>query len=595
MIGRNTAEGSLAARRKAGFDQRNLMAAAVTAVLMLLVVLFVFGRHSVLKGGSEIAVEFQSGNQLKSGSSVRVAGLDVGKVESVKAQEEGRALVKLRLDDSSPELHGNARFDIKARLAFEGNFYVDVDPGTTDAGRLRGGVVPIEQTSIPVQLDQVFDVFTGPVRKAAAGTAGELAAGLGGGSTLSAPPGVSSGAAGLRDATDELDRSLTSITGASKALRGTERDDLAKAVTSTGTFASTLSRDPRALASIITNFNRTVAALASSDNAMQRTISAADGVMRTAPTSLTRIDNALPDLRRFSAALRPALAAIPGAARSGSNALDQVEAFTSKRELRRTVASLNRPVRDLPVLQEGLQFATPLVTAATKCIGVVVVPAISQVVPDGKLTTGVPAWLDFMHMASSLATGSQGFDANGSTYRAGLGQGEFLVQGLLPGGQEITGTIGQGKTGLRPQWLGPGKTPQKRPDVPCATQKVPNLETESTVPFAGLDRRPNPKLGQSPQKTQESVLAGLRTLRDSLKIPLLTTPTRQREHKRPAAPEVKKNLEDAVSPTASRLPKPSRIIEDILGLSGVPKDNPVQEGLMGALDALLDGGGSKTP
>ena len=96
---------------------------------------------------------------------MRVAGVNVGKVTGVGHVEDGKqaAIVTMRIDKKGLPIHRDATFKIRPRIFLEGNFFVDVSPGSPSAPALGDGDrVPINQTSAPVQLDQVLGALQAP-------------------------------------------------------------------------------------------------------------------------------------------------------------------------------------------------------------------------------------------------------------------------------------------------------------------------------------------------------------------------------------------------------------------------------------------------
>ena len=73
---------------------------------------------------------------LKPGSPVRVAGVEVGKVTKVEAadEDEPAARVTMQLRDDALPVHEDAELQIRPRILLEGNFFIDLDPGSSSAG-----------------------------------------------------------------------------------------------------------------------------------------------------------------------------------------------------------------------------------------------------------------------------------------------------------------------------------------------------------------------------------------------------------------------------------------------------------------------------
>src|SRR5437763_16332431 len=112
---------------------------------------------------------FSNANGLKQDSAVRIAGINVGKVQSVSPvrgcklsnnADGGQctaADVTLAINDNGLPIHKNATFWIRPRIFLEGNFFVDVNPGTPSAPNApEGFTFPIQQGREPVQFDQLL-------------------------------------------------------------------------------------------------------------------------------------------------------------------------------------------------------------------------------------------------------------------------------------------------------------------------------------------------------------------------------------------------------------------------------------------------------
>ena len=113
-------------------------------------------------GGSADAnddrAQFESANSIRPNSPVRIAGVEVGKVKAVEPVEgSNAALLTMELKDSALPLHEDATAKIRPRIFLEGNFFVDLKPGTPGSPKLDSGdTIKITQTASPVQLDEVL-------------------------------------------------------------------------------------------------------------------------------------------------------------------------------------------------------------------------------------------------------------------------------------------------------------------------------------------------------------------------------------------------------------------------------------------------------
>ena len=75
------------------------------------------------------------------------------------------SVLTLRINDNGRPIHRDATLKVRPRLFLEGNFYVDLKPGTPSAGTLDDrGIIPVTQTGTPVQLDQVLTALQSDTR-----------------------------------------------------------------------------------------------------------------------------------------------------------------------------------------------------------------------------------------------------------------------------------------------------------------------------------------------------------------------------------------------------------------------------------------------
>ena len=127
---------------------------------------------------------FQNANGVKPGSPVRIAGVNVGKVQSVgpvpgcrlrgslqptatgTSQGCTAAEVSMTIDNNGLPIHKDATFAIRPRIFLEGNFFVDVSPGTPEAPAAPSGYTfPVQQGTEPVQFDQVLTTLQSNTRE----------------------------------------------------------------------------------------------------------------------------------------------------------------------------------------------------------------------------------------------------------------------------------------------------------------------------------------------------------------------------------------------------------------------------------------------
>ncbi len=470
----------------AELTSRQRRAALIAAALIALIALVAFAGRLPFAGGYELRAVFSSANQLRDGADVRIAGVKVGEVTAIEPGPGDGATVTMSLDDSARPVHADAFLTIRPRLVLEGNAYVDLQPGSPDAPELpAGATLPRAQTAVSVQLDQLIDVLDSPTRAALTRTIAELRAGLGAPRAKSGrgspEAGRRAGSDGLRRAVRELDRALPSTAIVARALRGTHPGDLSRMVAQGAQLTHQLAFDPAALADLVTRYRQFAQALASRDRALAASVRGFDALARSAPSSLARIDSALPALTTFANALRPALRSAPGALRAASGVLRQIAAASQPAELPRLTDRLAPVTARLPSLERRLRVMFGYSTPVTDCIITHVVPTLDMKILDGANTTGDPVYLDMVHLFTGLSSFSSAVDANGGTVRLGITSGDRNIDQVIPGVGRVVGRA-PGANGVRPTWLGPATNPPFRPDQACASQALPNLAARSGPP-----------------------------------------------------------------------------------------------------------------
>ncbi|HEV2815028.1 MAG TPA: MlaD family protein, partial [Solirubrobacteraceae bacterium] len=144
-------------RRDAARQRRSHLRWGIAAALLAVAATYAAFIGVPRTGGYEVQAVMQSAGELRADAAVRIAGVDAGKVVKVERGPGTTALVTLALRDSARPIHTDATLKIRPRLFLEGNFFVDLRPGSPSAPELEeGGTIPLAQTATPVQLDQVL-------------------------------------------------------------------------------------------------------------------------------------------------------------------------------------------------------------------------------------------------------------------------------------------------------------------------------------------------------------------------------------------------------------------------------------------------------
>lgn len=462
-------------------DRARLITAVVVAAGLLAICLYAFAGLRPFSSARTVRVNVANAYQVKPGDPVRVAGTRVGTVEGVDAGPHDTAVLRLAIDDGGLVIHRDAHVEITTRLFVEGSFYIDLRPGSPTAPELGdSAMLPVAQTSGPVQLDQVISMLTQPTREALRSTVHELGAGL-------APDAPAPHPVPLRRAVEELRRALPPAGVVLGALRGRRAGDLGRTMKATAEVTSQLAGDPTALADLVTNTRRTADALGADDSALAGTVQQFALLLRKGPADLPAIDRGLASVRHIADAADPTLRAIPRTAPAITALLRELGTVSGPALLPRALA-LARPVLTaIPELGLRLQELSGELRPALACLTHNVLPTLETKVPDGQLSTGRPAWQDLLHATAGLSSLSAAFDGNATTIRLGGAGGDNLLEGTVPGLGAVGGNAAGVPVGIRPvaPWR---KPPPYRPDARCSEQAPPDLGAGLQVGTTSMHR-----------------------------------------------------------------------------------------------------------
>src|SRR5213596_3246659 len=104
----------------------------ILVVVVTLVTYFGFTKAIPFKHHFEIKADFKTSNNVRVNSPVRIGGVNIGKVTKVEALRKGDEGVRvtMRIDDAGKPIHKDATIKIRPRIFLEGNFFLDLQPGT---------------------------------------------------------------------------------------------------------------------------------------------------------------------------------------------------------------------------------------------------------------------------------------------------------------------------------------------------------------------------------------------------------------------------------------------------------------------------------
>jgi hypothetical protein len=454
--------------------------------ILVIALFFAFTKHIPFKHGYRLKAMFATAVDIHPQSPVRIAGINVGTVSSI-SREGDTGLVSMEIESSGLPIHADATLKIRPRLFLEGNYFVELQPGSPTAKTLSSGAtLPITQTADPVQLDQVLDALNTDTR---ANLQNFL---QGYGDALTRKPTAAENAeqdpdvSGL-NAAQALNKSyhrgpsaLRSSAIDTQAVTGTEEHDISKLIASVGTVAAALNVHEQDLGELIVNFNTFFHSLAAQAPSLTATVAVLPGALTSLEQGFSSLAAALPPTRTFALDIIPGVRQTPATISTGLPWIEQVKASLAPSELGGVAKGL---VAATPALARLFTEQVPFqqqTNLFSQCLTKVFYPAANAKLQDGPNTSGVEAFREFWYSTAGLASLGQSFDGNGV-------MGRFLVGGGGPTFRSapvgIEGSSAKGlsliaRSPLTPEGTSPAfpaEEPPYKPLVPCYTQAVPNF------------------------------------------------------------------------------------------------------------------------
>jgi phospholipid/cholesterol/gamma-HCH transport system substrate-binding protein len=342
--------------RRTGHGRVSPFGAGLIALAIIVVALYgAFIHKYPWQNPYELKAVFANANNLAPKSPVRIAGVTVGQVTSIDPKPgSSDSVVTMAINDEGLPLHKDATAKIRPRIFLEGNFFVDLKPGSPQAPTIgSGSEIPVTQTFAPVQIDQVLGVLQSTTRSNTQRLLQGYGAALNGkplpGEDRLADPSTR----GLT-AAEALNRSLDNAVPAlrdtaivNQAFLGTEPHDLSRLIDSTGRTAAELVLHEDALKSLVTNFNTTMAAFASQSTALQTSVRLLPDVLAQADRALLHLNNSFPPLRVFSREILPGVRETPATVAASFPWITQTRALVAPDELGGLVNDLSATVPNL--------------------------------------------------------------------------------------------------------------------------------------------------------------------------------------------------------------------------------------------------------
>jgi ABC-type transporter Mla subunit MlaD len=428
---------------------------------------------------------FSNANGLRPDSLVRIAGINVGKVSSVAPETSCKgqsacnaAVVTMTIDDNGLPLHKDATFAIRPRIFLEGNFFVDVRPGTPGAPVAPANFTfPIQNGIEPVQLDQVLTSLQSDTRHNLQilldqyGTA------------------VKKGGPAFNASVQYwLPAYKYSSIVAHDAL-GLQPHDLSNWIDQAGRVDAALDSNPAALKSLVSDLDTTAHAFAVQQANLQRAVAELPQTLAVAIPAFNALNAAICAPNATSVPCQPgpvpnlANALIPGVKSTGPM-VDASLPFIHQLRLLVQPAELQGLAKDLTVTIPALAkltvatipFMRDQVRPASSCDANVIYPWSQLTVPDSHFNAanGFPnrkVYIEGVDYLPGLAGESRNFDSNGPYIRVGMSAGAALTYTLANG---FFGQAAAPLDGFQPTLPPGGKRPPlaggDAPNAPCETQ-----------------------------------------------------------------------------------------------------------------------------
>jgi ABC-type transporter Mla subunit MlaD len=467
----------------------NLAAGIIAALVIAVAVYLAFGGSAPFAGSPFVLkAVFTTQTQLHIPSPVRIAGVDVGQVTSVQRLEGSSqaAVITMQINQNGLPIHADATAAVQSRIFLEGNFYVDLHPGSPSAPLLASGAsLPSANTSGPVQLDRVLAALTSNARANLQTLVQGYGAALDGQPTPAQDASQDPSVRGLT-AAQALNESLKYSAGAfqasaivNQALLGVQPHDLSRSVAGNEAVFRALASRQDQLAGFVTTFDATMRALAARQQDLSATIAALPPLLRTANRSLTSLDASFAPTQEFARAILPGVEQLDPTIGQALPWLAQATALVAPSELGGLVADLTPAVQQTA---STIRSTTALVSASdalARCVIHNLVPTGNEVISDPPATSGVPVYQELLQSAVGIAGAGQDFDGNGRYLRSTPAGGATAVQTSDLGSQgPLFGNAVLPPLGTRPAW--PGKAPTVQSGTPCYRNAAPDLNRVAT-------------------------------------------------------------------------------------------------------------------
>lgn len=277
-----------------------------------------------------VQAEFKNVHSLSANDQVRQNSKRVGRVSAVE-YVDGVAVVTMELDGKR-KVYDDARAAIWDESALATKF-VELYPGTPEAGPLTGQTIPVGRTKSSTDLYQVLDVFDERTRDAAASTVREAGAGLAGRSEelhdlLASAPNLLDDAGEVSSALASAEADLPGLLRASNELaarfRGRESEIASLVEQSEQTLRAISVDDGLPLTETLNKAPGTLAAVRTALDGLNAPLADTESTMRELAPGAAALGRSERDLRGFLRESVPVAGKVPGVAEQAEPAVEDL-------------------------------------------------------------------------------------------------------------------------------------------------------------------------------------------------------------------------------------------------------------------------------
>ena len=452
----------------------------------------------------EVHAVFESAQGIRPSSPVRIAGVNVGEVsavellasaesETLQAQADGDeaatgaaepttasegAVVTMELNEDALPLHTDATLKVRPRLFLEGNYFVDLHPGSPNAAEVdEGYTFPVNRTAYAVQLDQVLTTLQSDVRL-------NLQVFL---DALGDALIKHGGAEGFRELYRTSAPAGKFTSQVNEAVLGTHPGDLGGVIKGLDRVVRGLGRNEQTLQDLVTNFRIFAGSFAAEDAALGEAIEQLPGALEAGRPAFANLNAAFPPLRAFAREALPGVRSTPATLDAATPLVRQVRLLVSEEELRGLVADLRPTIPKLAKLATSTVSFLDEARAVASCFNEVVIPWSNDTVQPVEGAAQYPhqpigrVFEETAYGLSGIASESHSGDANGQYIRVlgGGGTNTIRINNAVPalaGG--LTDSVGVSPfplLGAMPRLVDSARTKFK-PNKRCEKQEPPNLQ-----------------------------------------------------------------------------------------------------------------------